>query len=123
MRTPVDGTVAVGELREDTHFYDGVALPTDADGGVVMLADGGMPALEPVQRISRLPEVTAAASYIGLNCVPVVHGRLTPGFLTNGLDGSLGEYFSQNKLTVTNASGPATEPICGSANPKRIIAS
>jgi len=49
MRTPVDGTVAVGELREDTHFYDGVALPTDADGGVVMLADGGMPALEPAQ--------------------------------------------------------------------------
>jgi hypothetical protein len=60
----------------------------------------GMPALEPAQRISRLPEVTTAAWYIGLNCVPVIGGRLRPGFLTNGLDGSLGEYFSQNKLTV-----------------------
>jgi ABC-type lipoprotein release transport system permease subunit len=60
----------------------------------------GMPALEPVDRISRLPEVTTAASYIGLNCVPLIGGRLKPGFLTNGLDGSLGEYFSQNKLTV-----------------------
>ncbi|HEX6858069.1 MAG TPA: hypothetical protein VF204_22480 [Streptosporangiaceae bacterium] len=54
----------------------------------------------PVQRISRLPEVTTAASYIGLNCVPVIGGRVRPGFLTNGLDGSLGEYFSQNKLTA-----------------------
>jgi putative ABC transport system permease protein len=60
----------------------------------------GMPALEPAQRISRLPGVTTAASYIGLNCVPVIGGQLRPGFLTNGLDGSLGEYFSQNKLTV-----------------------
>lgn len=49
MRTPVDGTVAVGELREDPHYYEGVALPTDADGGVVMLADGGMPAMEAAQ--------------------------------------------------------------------------
>jgi mono/diheme cytochrome c family protein len=48
MRTPVDGTVAVGELREDQHYYEGLAMPTEADGGTIsVLADGGTPALEP----------------------------------------------------------------------------
>ncbi|MFT3839469.1 MAG: c-type cytochrome [Myxococcaceae bacterium] len=48
MRTPVDGTVAVGELREDQLYYEGVAMPTDADGGTIsVLPDGGVPALEP----------------------------------------------------------------------------
>jgi mono/diheme cytochrome c family protein len=49
MRTPVDGTVAVGELREDEHYYEGNALPTEADGGLALLADGGMPAMAPAQ--------------------------------------------------------------------------
>jgi hypothetical protein len=60
-----------------------------------------MPALRPAQRISALPAVTSAATYIGLECEPVVGGRLRPSFITNGLDGSLdGEYFRQDKLTV-----------------------
>ncbi len=47
MRTPVEGTVARGELEDDALYYEGLALPTEADGGVAMLADGGMPDLAP----------------------------------------------------------------------------
>jgi ABC-type lipoprotein release transport system permease subunit len=84
----------------------------------------GMAALAPTQRISHLPGVESAAPYIGLNCVPVVHGHLKFGFLTNGMDGSLGEYFSQDKLTVLAGHLPpasATHQIILSPNVARVF--
>ena len=61
----------------------------------------GMPATRPVTLISSLPGVISHAAYIGLNCSPVVHGRVENSFLTNSANGSLdGEYFSQDRMTV-----------------------
>ena len=54
-----------------------------------------------VALISSLPGVIAHAAYIGLNGVPLVHGRLDNSFLVNSLNGSLdGEYFGQDRATV-----------------------
>ncbi len=48
MRTPIDGTVARGELDEDDLYYEGLALPLLPDGGTeTTLADGGTATLEP----------------------------------------------------------------------------
>jgi FtsX-like permease family len=61
----------------------------------------GMPATRPVTLISSLPGVISHAAYIGLNCSPVVHGRVENSYLTNSANGSLdGEYFSQDRMTV-----------------------
>src|SRR5215475_3611853 len=99
------GAVALAALagaRRTAGAYDRylrASLASDALVNVPGLLPG-VPALEPSQRISRLPAVESAATYIGLSALPVVGGRVRSAFLTNGLDGSLGEYFSQDKLTV-----------------------
>jgi len=99
------GAVALGALagaRRTAGAYDRylrASLASDALVNVPGLLPG-VPALEPSERISRLSAVESAATYIGLSALPVVGGRVRPAFLTNGLDGSLGEYFTQDKLTV-----------------------
>jgi hypothetical protein len=61
----------------------------------------GMPATRPVTLISSLPGVISHAAYIGLNGLPVVHGKVDDSFLTNSVNGSLdGEYFSHDRATV-----------------------
>jgi hypothetical protein len=61
----------------------------------------GMPATRPVTLISSLPGAISHAAYIGLNGLPVVHGKVDDSFLTNSVNGSLdGEYFSQDRATV-----------------------
>jgi hypothetical protein len=61
----------------------------------------GMSATRPVTLISSMPGVISHAAYIGLNGLPVVHGRVDNSFLTNSVNGSLdGEYFSQDRVTV-----------------------
>ena len=61
----------------------------------------GMPVTRPITLISSLPGIVSHAAYVGLNGLPVVHGRLVHSFLLNGLNGSLdGEYFSQDRMTV-----------------------
>ena len=61
----------------------------------------GMAATRPVALISSLPGVISHAAYIGLNGLPVVHGKVDSSFLTNSVNGSLdGEYFSRDRATV-----------------------
>jgi hypothetical protein len=61
----------------------------------------GMPVMRPITLISSLPGVVSHATYVGLNGLPVVHGRIDHSFLTNSLNGSLdGEYLSQDRMTV-----------------------
>jgi putative ABC transport system permease protein len=61
----------------------------------------GMPVMRPITLISSLPGVVSHAAYVGLNGLPVVHGRIDHSFLTNSLNGSLdGEYLSQDRMTV-----------------------
>jgi len=60
-----------------------------------------MPVMRPITLISSLPGVVSHAAYVGLNGLPVVHGRIDHSFLTNSLNGSLdGEYLSQDRMTV-----------------------
>ena len=48
------------------------------------------------------------AAYIGLNGLPVVHGKVDDNFLDNSVNGSLdGEYFSQDRATVLAGQLPA----------------
>ena len=61
----------------------------------------GMPVVRPITLISSLPGVVSHAAYVGLNGLPVVHGRIARSFLLSSLSGSLdGEYFSQDRMTV-----------------------
>ena len=61
----------------------------------------GMTATQPVTLISSLPGVVSHAAFIGLNGLPVVHGKVDDNFLDNSVEGSLdGEYFSQDLPTV-----------------------
>jgi hypothetical protein len=61
----------------------------------------GMPVTRPIELLSSLPDVVSHAAYLGLNGVPIVHGRADESFLTSSVNGSLdGEYFSQDRLTV-----------------------
>ena len=61
----------------------------------------GLSPTEPITLISSLPGVVAHAAYIGLNGLPVVHGKVDDNFLDNSVNGSLdGEYFSQDRPTV-----------------------
>jgi hypothetical protein len=69
-----------------------------------------MPTLRPVKLISSLPGVVASATYVGLNGLPLVHGRIDHSFLTNSLNGSLdGEYFSQDRMNVLAGRLPRQE--------------
>jgi hypothetical protein len=61
----------------------------------------GLPAMTPAERIWALPGVASHATYVGLNALPVVHGRIDDSFLTNSITGSVdGAGFTQDKLTV-----------------------
>ena len=61
----------------------------------------GMAATRPITLISSLPGVVSHAAYIGLNGLPMVHGKVDDNFLDNSVNGSLdGEYFSQDRATV-----------------------
>lgn len=65
-----------------------------------------MPATRPIELISRLPGISAAAAGIGLAANPVPHGHVDNSFATNNLMGSYAEpgieasYFGQDKASV-----------------------
>ena len=70
----------------------------------------GMSATRPVTLISSLPGVVSHAAYIGLNGLPVVHGKVDDSFLDNSVNGSLdGEYFRQDRVTVLAGTLPPPE--------------
>src|ERR1044071_6422675 len=50
----------------------------------------GIPVTRLIRLISHLPGVTSGAAFLGLNAMPVIHGRPDDGYLTSGLDGSFG---------------------------------
>jgi hypothetical protein len=61
----------------------------------------GIPAMTPVERVWALPGVASHATYVGLNALPVVGGRLSYSFLTNSINGSVdGAGFTQDVMTV-----------------------
>ena len=76
----------------------------------------GMSATQPITLISSLPGVVSHAAYIGLNGLPVVHGKVDDNFLDNSVNGSLdGEYFSQDRATVLSGQLPPEDrpaPCC-----------
>ena len=70
----------------------------------------GMTVTRPITLISSLPGIVSHATYVGLNGLPVVNGRINRSFLTNSLNGSLdGEYFSQDRMTVLAGKLPPQE--------------
>jgi hypothetical protein len=91
-----------GAWRTDTAYgrYLRAANVSDASVNVPGMLPG-MPATRPLTLISRLPGVTAAASYLGLVGAPVIDGRVTWSFLASSLNASLSrEWYQQDKLTV-----------------------
>src|SRR6516165_4066051 len=100
------GGVALGAVagaRRTATAYDRYLAAINASDVFVNVPGNlpGLPATRPVTLISSLPGVISHAAYIGLNGMPVVHGRVDNSFLTNSVNGSLdGEYFSQDRMTV-----------------------
>ena len=100
------GGVALGAVagaRRTATAYDRYLAAINASDVFVNVPGNlpGLPATRPVSLISSLPGVISHAAYIGLNGMPVVHGRVDNSFLTNSVNGSLdGEYFSQDRMTV-----------------------
>ncbi len=104
--TGILGAVALGALagarRTDNAYDRYLAAINASDVGVnVPGILPGRPATKPIELISSLPGVIAHAAYIGLNGLPVVHGKPDDAFLTDSVNGSLdGEYFTQDRATV-----------------------
>jgi len=95
------GTVALGALagarRTDTAY--GRYLHAINSSDVFVNVPG--PVLPVIRQVERLPGVASAAATVGLNANPVVHGKISDGWLTNGLTGSLdGDGFRQDRMTV-----------------------
>jgi len=100
------GAVALGAVagaRRTATAYNRYLVSVNASDVFVNVPGTlpGMAPTRPVTLISSLPGVISHAAYIGLNGLPVVHGKVDNSFLTNSVNGSLdGEYFSQDRATV-----------------------
>src|SRR5262249_59275276 len=95
------GTVALGGLagarRTDTAY--GRYLHAINSSDVLVNVPG--PVLPVIRQIERLPGVASAAATVGLNGNPVVDGKVSDGWLIDGLTGSLdGDGFRQDRMTV-----------------------
>src|ERR1019366_3808070 len=67
----------------------------------------GLPIMEPVTRLWSLPGAVSHATYVGLNALPVVRGKIDDSFLTNSIDGSVdGAGFTQDVMTVVSGKLP-----------------
>jgi hypothetical protein len=56
----------------------------------------GMPVQRPITLISTLPGVVSHGAAIGLNGLPVFHGRVDDSFLTSSVNGTLdSEFFAR----------------------------
>jgi len=74
----------------------------------------GLPLMEPIRRLWSLPGVVSHGTYVGLNALPVVHGRIDDSFLTAGLTGSAdGEGFTQDAMTVVSGKLPPLSSTTG----------
>jgi hypothetical protein len=100
------GAVALGALagaRRTASAYSRYLASINASDVFVNVPGRlpGLPVMRPITLISSLPGIVSHAAYIGLNGLPVIHGRIDHSFLTNSLNGSLdGEYFGQDRMTV-----------------------
>jgi hypothetical protein len=67
----------------------------------------GLPIMEPVKRLWSLPGAVSHATYVGLNALPVVRGKIDDSFSTDGIDGSVdGAGFTQDTMTVMSGKLP-----------------
>ncbi len=63
----------------------------------------GLPLMEPIKRLWSLPGVVSHATYVGLNALPVVRGKIDDSFITASLTGSVdGAGFIQDAMTVVS---------------------
>jgi hypothetical protein len=68
----------------------------------------GMPVQRPITLISTLPGVLSHGAALGLNGLPVFHGRVDDSFLDSSLNGALdSEFFGQDRLSVLAGRLPA----------------
>jgi hypothetical protein len=67
----------------------------------------GLPLMEPVRRLWSLPGAVSHATYVGLNALPVVRGKIDDSFITDSIDGSVdGAGFAQDTMTVVSGKLP-----------------
>ena len=67
----------------------------------------GLPLMEPVKRLWSLPGAVSHATYVGLNALPVVRGKIDDSFITDSIEGSVdGAGFTQDTMTVVSGKLP-----------------
>ncbi len=67
----------------------------------------GLPLMEPVKRLWSLPSAVSHATYVGLNALPVVRGKIDDSFITDSIEGSVdGAGFTQDAMTVVSGKLP-----------------
>jgi hypothetical protein len=81
----------------------------------------GMPVQRPITLISTLPGVLSHGAALGLNGLPVFHGRVDDSFLDSSLNGVLdSEFFGQDRLSVlASFPSPARQARSCSLRPSR----
>ena len=67
----------------------------------------GLSIMEPVKRLWSLPGAVSHATYVGLNALPVIRGKIDDSFITDSIEGSLdGAGFTQDTMTVVSGKLP-----------------
>jgi hypothetical protein len=67
----------------------------------------GLPIMEPIKRLWSLPGAVSHATYVGLNALPVVRGKVDDSFITGSVEGSVdGAGFTQDVMTVVSGKLP-----------------
>ncbi len=64
----------------------------------------GLPIMEPVKRLWSLPCAVSHGTYVGLNALPVVRGKIDDSFITDGIVDGAG--FTQDTITVVSGKLP-----------------
>jgi ABC-type lipoprotein release transport system permease subunit len=94
------GAVALGALAAARQTESAYGLYLGSINASDVLVNIPTPNRSIIPRVEGLPGVRAGAAWLGLDANPIVRGRVDPSFLDDSLVGSLGEGFSQDRMTV-----------------------
>src|SRR6202034_693479 len=85
------GAVALAGARSTAGAYSRYLKAINASD-VQVNVPGALPGLsimEPVKRLWSLPGAVSHATYVGLNALPVVRGKIDDSFITASIEGSV----------------------------------
>ena len=92
-----------GALRTESAYGRYLKASNASD----VLVNVPVPNLSIIPRVAALPRIRTSAALLGLDAYPVVHGQPDAEFTTDNLTGSLGDLFTQDRMTVLEGRLPS----------------